>query len=76
MAGASKGIHDFAAAHNGDHEDNGDDLKHHVDERQEECDGTDVLEGLPGVGVLKRLAGPDVPHDEDPKAVHDDGHHA
>ena len=75
MAGASEGVHDFSSTHNWDHEHNGDDFKHHVDEGEEECDGADVLEGLPGCGVLHGFARPDVPHDKDPKAIHNDRHH-
>ena len=74
VAGAGDGLHDASAAHDRDKEHNRDGLKHEVDEREEECDGADVLEGLPRVGVLEGLAVPDLAHHDDPQHVHDDRH--
>ena len=73
MAGSGHGLHEFATAHDRDQEDNGDALEHQVDEGEEESDGADVLEGLPSIGVLEGLSGPDLAHHEDPQHVHHDG---
>ena len=75
VAGDGKRVLNAGAAHDRDEEDNCDTLESHVDEGEEESDRADVLESLPGVGVLEGLSGPDFAHHEDPQEVHHDGHH-
>ena len=74
MAGSELRLLNLATSHDRDEEDKGDGLEYHVDKGEEESEGADVLEGLPWVGVLEGLAGPDLAHNEDPEDVHHDGH--
>ena len=76
MRSSGHRLHDLTSAHDWPEEHDGDTLEQQVDEGDEESDRADVLEGLPSVGILKGLAGPDLAHDEDPQDVHDDGQHA
>ena len=76
MAGGGDGLLDFAALHDRQQEADCDDLKHHVDEGQEKRHSSNVLEGLPRICVLQRLARPNISHDEHPKSVHHDRHYA
>ena len=75
VAGSCQRLHHSPAAHDRDEEDDGDGFEDEVDEGEEEGDGADVLEGLPGVGVLERLAVPHLAHHDDPQHVHHDSHH-
>ena len=72
MAGANHRIHDLATFHDWHQEHDRDNLEHNVDEREEKRDRANVIESFPGIGILERLARPDVPHDENPQDVHYD----
>lgn len=75
VARASDRHLDYSSAHDTHEEHNRDALENEIDEREEECDGANVLERLPRVGVLERLAVPDLLHDHDPQDVHNDCHY-
>ena len=76
VGGGGHWLHDLSSAHDWPEEHDSDALEQQVDEGDEESDRADVLEGLPSVGVLEGLAGPDLAHDEDPQDIHDNGQHA
>ena len=74
MAGGGQRVHDLSSSHDWDKEQDSNNLEDHVDKREEKRHGANVIESLPGVGVLHWLAGPDIVHDEDPKDIHNDSH--
>ncbi len=76
MARAGKRLHNFATLHDGDQKDASDHFQYRIHKRQEQGDGSNVLEGFPRVGVLRGFARPDISHYEDPQDIHDDGHYS